>query len=131
MPDTLEQLGMGQEKPIAKAPGKVRVDLVTPQFIEDVARVMGFGAGESQVEGKPGGRYKAHDWEKGIPLESVLAAGMRHILKMQRGELIDPESGLCHASHAAANMMMAHWMIMCTTSDAFSLVLPYHEEHPW
>ena len=77
-------------------------------------------------------KYGRHNYRViGVRASVYYDAFHRHLGAWWEGEDIDPESGLCHASHAAANLMMAHWMIMCTTSDAFSLVLPYHEGHPW
>ena len=76
---------------------KLRLDLVPLELEEEVAKVLGFGAKH----------YGDGNWEKGIPLDHLLAASKRHILKFKKGEILDTESGLHHLSHAVTNLMMA------------------------
>lgn len=74
--------------------GKVRLHLVPPRFIAEVARVREFG---SQ-------KYACWDWALGRNWTDYLDAALRHLLAWQTGEDCDPESGLSHLSHAACNL---------------------------
>ncbi len=79
---------------------KVRVELVNPQFIIDIGKVLTFGAE----------KYAAHNWRKGLPWMRTLGATMRHLLAWAKGEDIDPESGLSHLAHASTNLMfLCEW----------------------
>ena len=75
--------------------GKPRVELVPPQFIIDISKVLGYGAQ----------KYDAHDWRKGFSWMRIYASTMRHLLQWAGGEDIDKESGLPHLSHAATNIL--------------------------
>lgn len=81
--------------------GKVRLDLVTPEFIEEVGQVLTFGAE----------KYPANSWQK-IPdaINRYYAAALRHLTAWRKGEKNDDESGLSHLSHAACNMMFLMWL---------------------
>lgn len=71
--------------------GKPRYDLLPPIAIDELAKILTFGAE----------KYAPNSWqhvENGI--ERYRAALLRHTFAMQRGELIDPESGLPHSAHA-------------------------------
>ena len=76
--------------------GKILMSLVDPYFVEDVAKVLTFGAK----------KYTPNGWQ-GVEngLTRYLDAMLRHLTAYQKGELIDPESGLTHLSHVAANVM--------------------------
>ena len=77
-------LGMkhDQEKPM--------YNLLPPNAIDDMAKVMTFGAN----------KYAPNSWQRvENGLERYRAALLRHTFAMQRGELIDPESGLPHSAH--------------------------------
>lgn len=69
---------------------KPRYDLIDPHAIDQLARVLTFGAQ----------KYAAHNWRKGIVKSRLLAAAMRHLFAYLRGEDTDPETGLSHAAHA-------------------------------
>lgn len=69
---------------------KPRMDLLDPYAIEQLSRVLTFGAR----------KYAAHNWRKGIRKSRLLAAALRHLFAYLRGEDQDPESGLSHAAHA-------------------------------
>ena len=45
------------------------------------------------------------NWKKGLPPEEILESGMRHIVSLMEGEIMDEESKLHHAAHAMCNMM--------------------------
>jgi hypothetical protein len=70
---------------------KPRYDLLPPIAIDELAKVLTFGAE----------KYAPNSWqlvENGI--ERYRAALLRHTFAMQAGELYDTESGLSHAGHA-------------------------------
>lgn len=69
---------------------KVRMDLLDPVAIEQLAAVLTFGAQ----------KYAAHNWRKGIDFSRLSAATLRHVFAFMRGEDLDPESGLPHIAHA-------------------------------
>lgn len=74
---------------------KPRMDLLDTEFLEEVARVLGFGAS----------KYETHNWRKGHKISRLLAASLRHITTFNKGEDLDPESGYSHLAHAACCLM--------------------------
>jgi len=68
---------------------KPRTDLLDPQALEGLARVLAFGAK----------KYSAHNWRGGISFSRLLGALLRHTFAILRGEDIDPESNLPHVDH--------------------------------
>lgn len=79
--------------------GKPRLDLLLsgcPNAINSVGGVLTFGAN----------KYAAHSWQT-VPggEQRYLAALLRHLTAVGRGEEIDPESGLSHLAHVACNAM--------------------------
>lgn len=74
--------------------GKNRLDLVPPEVIEAVGRILTHGAV----------KYAPHNWQKGISYEKVYGAMQRHLQAFWRGEQLDSESGLPHLWHAACNI---------------------------
>lgn len=69
---------------------KARMDLLDSHAIEQLARVLGFGAR----------KYAAHNWRKGLAKSRLIGAALRHLFAYLRGEDTDPETGLSHAAHA-------------------------------
>lgn len=87
---------MSTEKGMKFDGDKIRLDLVDPIFIENVGRVLTFGAK----------KYAAYSWRTVDDAPNrYYAAAMRHLLAYKRGEQFDEESGLSHLSHAATNLM--------------------------
>lgn len=74
---------------------KPRMDLLDAKALEGLATVLTFGAE----------KYAAHNWRKGISNSRLVAALLRHIFAIQRGEEIDPESGLPHIDHVGCCWM--------------------------
>ena len=68
---------------------KPRMDLLDFDALEGLAKVLTFGAN----------KYAAHNWRKGISYSRLTAAMLRHLGALQRGEDVDPESGLPHIDH--------------------------------
>lgn len=72
--------------------GKLRYDLVPPEFIEALAEVMTHGAKE----------YKENTWQD-VDSERYYAALMRHIQDWRKGNNMDKKSGLHHLKLAMCN----------------------------
>lgn len=68
---------------------KPRMDLLDAKALESLAQVLTFGAK----------KYAAHNWRNGIEYSRLTAAMLRHLMAIQRGEDVDPESGLPHIDH--------------------------------
>lgn len=71
--------------------GKARFDLLPFEALEEVAKVMAFGAT----------KYQDHNWRGGFIFSRPAAAALRHLTSWLRGEENDPESGLSHLAHCA------------------------------
>lgn len=79
---------------------KVRMDLVPLSVMESLGQILTMGAqkyGENQWQNLPDfwKRYKA--------------ALLRHLTAIDKGELIDPESGLPHIDHVLCNAAFLSW----------------------
>lgn len=73
---------------------KVRMDLLPLPVIEEIAKVLTFGAS----------KYKDNTWQKlKKGKQRYKGALLRHMTAIEKGEIIDPESGLLHSSHVACN----------------------------
>lgn len=87
MQDT-EGMKYDQDKPM--------MDLIPPDIELQVAEVLTFGAM----------KYSPDNWRKVPDLERrYIAAALRHINAIKRGEEIDGESGKTHAAHAICCLM--------------------------
>lgn len=78
---------------------KPRTDLLDPDAMEGIARVLAFGAK----------KYAANNWRGGIAWSRLLGAALRHTFAIMRGEDIDPESGLPHVDHLGCCWMFLSW----------------------
>jgi len=75
--------------------GKLRHDLVMPEVINELAKVMTYGAE----------KYSPNSWQLVDDAENrYYAALLRHIYAYRLKEKEDPESGINHLSHAMANL---------------------------
>ncbi len=70
--------------------GKLPLDLLPFVAIEQMARVLAFGAR----------KYTAHGWRNVDKRSRYLAAALRHLVAYARGEDLDDDSGLPHLAHA-------------------------------
>lgn len=77
--------------------GKTKWSVFPFQEAEFVARV--FQKGDQ----KYGGPFT---YRRGIPVDELADAAMRHLIALMSGERVDPESGELHAAHVAANGLM-------------------------
>lgn len=76
--------------------GKLRFDLLDPEFEEYVAQVLTYGAE----------KYAPDNWKKvNDPVNRYYAALRRHLNAWRKGEKTDAESKLPHLAHVAANAM--------------------------
>lgn len=80
---------------------KPMVSLIDPVWLEDVSKVLMFGAE----------KYSKHNWKGGFKYSRLLDAAYRHIGAFNNGEENDPESGLSHLDHAACCLMFLSWMV--------------------
>lgn len=76
---------------------KPRMDLIEPEFLEGIAKVLTLGAS----------KYAPDSWKTQVsePERRYYAAALRHLVAWKKGEKMDPESGLSHLYHAACNLM--------------------------
>ena len=73
--------------------GKLRMDLLPPDALEALGRILTDGAE----------KYGARNWEKGMAWSRPYAALQRHLLAWWGGQDVDPESGHPHLWHVLAN----------------------------
>lgn len=69
--------------------GKLPLDLLPVESIEEIAKVLQFGQR----------KYDSWNWSKGFKWSRLLGACLRHLFAYMRGEDKDPESGLSHLAH--------------------------------
>lgn len=70
--------------------GKLPYHLLPPDAIEEILKVLQFGAN----------KYAERNWEKGMAWNRPFSALMRHMWAWWKGEELDPETGLSHLAHA-------------------------------
>lgn len=74
---------------------KPRFELLSSIALEEISKVMGFGAK----------KYGDNNWRGGFKYTRLISAALRHIYAYLKGESKDPETGLSHAAHAACCLM--------------------------
>lgn len=74
---------------------KVRLDLLPPVALNEVAKVLSFGAR----------KYDDHNWRKGFKFSRLIGACLRHVFAFMRGETYDPETNLHHLAHATCCLL--------------------------
>lgn len=75
---------------------KPRMDLLPMDALLEVAKVLTFGSK----------KYGDRNWEKGIDVQRLRAAQLRHDAAVEMGQLVDEESGLLHTAHKATDALM-------------------------
>lgn len=73
--------------------GKLRMDLLPPDALEALARILTDGAV----------KYGPRNWERGMDWSRPYAALLRHLLAWWGGQDTDPESGHPHLWHVMTN----------------------------
>jgi hypothetical protein len=96
---------------------KPRMDLLDPLALEGLAAVLTFGAK----------KYAAHNWRGGLSYGRLVAALLRHLFAILRGERTDPESGLPHIDHVGCCWMFLSNM-MKTRPDMDDLYKDKNED---
>lgn len=79
--------------------GKIPLELLPPEALEEVAKVLQFGAL----------KYDPWNWTKGMDWLRLYGATLRHMQKWHRGIDEDEESGINHLAHAACNLLFLLW----------------------
>jgi hypothetical protein len=74
---------------------KPMMALLTPEFLEETAKVLTFGAA----------KYEKYNWAKGMSWSRPFGALMRHAWAWWGGQDKDPETGLSHLAHCACNVL--------------------------
>ncbi len=74
--------------------GKLRYNLVPPKAMEEMAKVLTYGAK----------KYKPNNWKEVDDTERYIDALYRHLEAWRAGEALDSESNLSHLSHALTNI---------------------------
>lgn len=87
--DVYEKEAPEQPKGMKYDGEKPRMDLLDAKALEGLAQVLTFGAK----------KYAANNWRNGLEYSRLTAAMLRHLMAIQRGEDVDPESGLPHIDH--------------------------------
>ena len=79
---------------------KIRVDLVPPEVIIELGKILTYGAN----------KYGPNNW-KGLENfnDRYYGAVIRHLMAWRMGEEKDPESGEYHLSHAMTGLMFLVW----------------------
>lgn len=91
--------------------GKPQYSLIALDCLEECARVLEFGAK----------KYARDNWRKGMPQNEIIDSLLRHLSALQRGEEIDPESGLPHIGHIQCNaMFLGNKNNVVESSDTFT-----------
>lgn len=75
---------------------KPDMSLLSPFALEEIAKVMTYGKQ----------KYGANNWRNGLAFSRLIAAVMRHLNAYQKGQMVDPETGLSHLAHASCGLLM-------------------------
>lgn len=86
-----------------KDEGKLMLQLIPPELTEGLGAVM--------TQAITSGKYKANSWREGVKYSKLVGAIKRHLLEIEKGEFIDPESEELHIWHIAANCAMLGGMM--------------------
>jgi hypothetical protein len=81
--------------------GKPPFDLLPGESLEEIAKVLAFGAK----------KYAAHNWRKGISISRLMGAAFRHGFKFNEGQDTDEETGLMELAHMGCCILFAIWMM--------------------
>lgn len=85
-----------QEVAIKDDSDKPDLHAIDPIFLDQVA--IALSKGED--------KYGVDNWKNGLSFSRILSAMKRHVQAIERGENIDLESGMPHATHVACNAMI-------------------------
>lgn len=80
---------------------KAPMSLLPSDALEEIARVLDVGAK----------KYGKGNWAKGLKIQRLLDAAMRHISSFNKGIDVDDETQTLHVANAACNLMFVIWMM--------------------
>ena len=80
--------------------GKLRYDLMPPECLRAIVATLTQGAAE----------YGDDNWKLNADSARFYAAAMRHMEAWRAGDVINPDSGIQHLAHAAANLVFLIYM---------------------
>jgi hypothetical protein len=78
---------------------KPRMDLLPTVALEEIAKVLTFGAV----------KYSSWNWAQGLKWSRLLGAACRHLFAYMRGEDKDKETGLSHLAHLGCCVVFLLW----------------------
>lgn len=84
-----------KEKDLKQDSGKLRYDLFPVEALEEITKVLNFGAS----------KYAPRSWEAGMAWGRLYAAVLRHMTAWFIGEEYDKESGISHLAHAGCSIV--------------------------
>lgn len=84
---------------------KPRMELLDRHALEQIARVMAYGAKKYTTPDAAG----EHNWRKGFKWSRIYGAAMRHLLAHMDGEDKDPDTGISHLAHLGCCVMFLLW----------------------
>lgn len=94
-----------EPKPLKYDAGKPKWSLLPMRVIEQVVKVLTFGADKYSKDGWKNGEYADAK-------ERYLSANQRHLTDYQDGEMLDKESKLPHLAHAICCLVFLLWYEM-------------------
>ena len=96
-------MNMTEGKKNDRIDGKLRMDLLPWPELEEVARVLTAGAK----------KYGANNWQNlDDGYNRYLGAMLRHLTEVQRGNIIDSDTGCFHIAQVATNaLFMLHFKL--------------------
>lgn len=77
---------------------KLRLELIEPEFIEGLGKILTFGAE----------KYEADNWKLAYSdsdIQRIKGSLLRHTFSYLKGEKLDPETKESHLYHIACNLM--------------------------
>jgi hypothetical protein len=88
--------------------GKLPLELLPVDVLEEIAKVLKFGAS----------KYSSNNWRGGFKYSRIFGACLRHLFAWFRGVDTDPETGLSHLAHAGCCLFfLLHFVIAKTGTD--------------
>jgi hypothetical protein len=85
--------------------GKLPIELLAFDVLEEVAKVLQFGAK----------KYAPNNWRAGFVYSRLFGALLRHLFAWWRGQDTDPETGLSHLAHAGCCLLFLHHFVLAKT----------------
>ena len=81
--------------------GKPEIEMVDPEFLEGLAKVLMFGKE----------KYARNNWRNGINISRLISSTYRHLGEINKNNTLDEESGLPHVYHLACCVMFLAWTL--------------------